>query len=129
MGILDRIRSILAAELGSRTAPPSWTDTDATFGELDGDTELRAAIDQAVHNAKQTLRDEVDVACNLLGVSRNLTMPELRTAYRAAIRKWHPDLYVNASADQQRLAADQTKKIVAAYLLLSHYIVSGRADK
>jgi DnaJ-domain-containing protein 1 len=128
-GILDRIAQILRAEAGAARnqspLPPLNADSEVW---LDDDAELRAAIDQAVREAGSRVKDEVDVACDVLGVSRHVTLAELRTAYRAAVKKWHPDRYVNGTPAEQEAAATHTRKINAAYLFLHNWITKGAAQ-
>lgn len=60
---------------------------------------------------------------SVLGVSRTATQDEIRKAYRALARKYHPDL--NKSPD----AEEQFKKVQAAYEVLSDAQARERYDK
>lgn len=121
MSILDRIQRILAAEMqdgrSRRTGEHGSFSMDDLFS-LDGDDELRRAIDQAVAEARQKQPDEFDAACALLGIPRKHSPEQLRSAWRAALLKWHPDLFVKATSAEQQEAARKTREINAAYVLL-----------
>lgn len=51
-----------------------------------------------------------------LGVSRNATEKEIKTAYRKLARKWHPDLH---TGKEKEAAEEQFKKVNEAYEVLS----------
>jgi DnaJ-domain-containing protein 1 len=118
--IIDRIIQILKAERNAANRSGSVDAHGARhqWQHLDEDQELRAAIDEAVRNAGQSKADDLAEACNLLGVSRQVSKDGLRSAWRAALLKWHPDVFVNATPEEQLSAADATRRINAAYLLL-----------
>ncbi|NBL65492.1 KTSC domain-containing protein [Flavobacterium sp. NST-5] len=55
----------------------------------------------------------------LLGIDKNVTLKELKTIYRNAMKDAHPDKFVND--DEGKLAAEETsKKVIEAY----HFLVS-----
>ncbi|MBQ9370011.1 MAG: molecular chaperone DnaJ [Clostridia bacterium] len=55
----------------------------------------------------------------ILGVSKNATDDEIKSAYRRMAKKYHPDLYTTRPEDERRQAEEQFKKINHAYDVLS----------
>ncbi len=55
----------------------------------------------------------------LLGISRDATLEEIKRAYRQQIAQYHPDYYSNASAQEQAYASERTQYINEAYNILT----------
>jgi curved DNA-binding protein CbpA len=55
----------------------------------------------------------------LLGVSRGSSEEEIKRGYRQQISRFHPDRYVNRSAEEEEYASRRTKHINEAYRILS----------
>ena len=55
----------------------------------------------------------------ILGVSKTATQDEIKSAYRAAAKKWHPDKFFNASEAEKKEADEKIKEINYAYSVLS----------
>jgi molecular chaperone DnaJ len=55
----------------------------------------------------------------VLGVSKNATDSELKSAYRKLAIKWHPDKWSNKSETEKKEAEDKFKEISQAYNILS----------
>lgn len=62
-------------------------------------------------------RDRVAEACNVLGVSREASDAEIKTAYRRLMNQHHPDKLVAKGLPEQMiaLATEKTQEIKAAY--------------
>ena len=56
---------------------------------------------------------------DILGVSKTATAEEIQTAYRALIKKWHPDKFANSSDEEKKKAEEMSRKINEAYSTLS----------
>jgi curved DNA-binding protein CbpA len=54
-----------------------------------------------------------------LGVSETATQTEIKRAYRALLKKIHPDTVVTLSPELRRIAEGVTREIVEAYSVLS----------
>lgn len=54
----------------------------------------------------------------VLGISENASIQEIKAAYKALIKKYHPDQYNNAPEELVKLASDKTAEINQAYELL-----------
>ena len=54
-------------------------------------------------------------AHEILGVSANATVAEIKTAYRNRIKECHPDRFPNSDAQSRALAEEWTKALNAAY--------------
>ena len=55
----------------------------------------------------------------ILGVSHNATASEIKKAYRAKAKQFHPDSVEASSEDEKKRSEAQFKKIVEAYQILS----------
>lgn len=51
----------------------------------------------------------------ILGINKNATNAQIKTAYRKKVKENHPDLYRNASEMEQNLAKERIRKINKAY--------------
>lgn len=119
MAILDRIQQILTAELNARNSASKASGFhQVTLDDLDTDQALRDAIDKAVADVKSQPTTEVSNACRVLDIHEQFNAHELKAAWRKALMKWHPDLFVNASPKDQEQAASMTRSINAAYFFL-----------
>jgi molecular chaperone DnaJ len=56
---------------------------------------------------------------DILGISKDATEDEIKAAYRKAALKWHPDRWVNGTAEEKKTAEDKFKEASAAYSVLS----------
>lgn len=56
---------------------------------------------------------------DILGLSRDATPDEIRAAYRALAKQYHPDLVHQADGDTKKLAEERLKAINEAYTILS----------
>jgi curved DNA-binding protein CbpA len=64
----------------------------------------------------------------LLNIPQNTTHDEIKNAYRAKIKQYHPDLYSTKSIVEQLEAEKMTKMINKAYEILSDQIKKNRYD-
>lgn len=55
----------------------------------------------------------------ILGVSKNATQDEIKSAYKKLAIKWHPDKWVNSSDKEKKEAEEKFKEINEAYTVLS----------
>jgi hypothetical protein len=55
----------------------------------------------------------------ILGIRPDAELEEVRAAYRAKMRLWHPDLIPGVDEDVQRVATDMTARLNEAYECLS----------
>jgi len=55
----------------------------------------------------------------ILGVSKNASADELKSAYRSLAKKYHPDVYATASDAEKKKAEEKFKEIQHAYDVLS----------
>ncbi|HOB64962.1 MAG TPA: DnaJ domain-containing protein, partial [Clostridia bacterium] len=55
----------------------------------------------------------------ILGVSKDASADEIKSAYRKLAKKYHPDLYTNATESQKAEAEKKFKEVQYAYDVLS----------
>lgn len=55
----------------------------------------------------------------LLGIGHDATLEEIRAAYRAKLRLWHPDLVANKTENVRHAATETTAQLNVAYACLS----------
>jgi DnaJ-class molecular chaperone len=60
---------------------------------------------------------KINAARNVLELSERATMEEIKSNYRALIRKWHPD---RCKANREK-CKEMTTKIIAAYRIIYDY--------
>ncbi len=61
--------------------------------------------------------EELKKARELLGLPEEVTIEEIKYAYRSLLKKWHPD----KSIQEQHVCNDMVNKIVEAYNLIMKY--------
>ena len=65
----------------------------------------------------------------VLGVNKNSTPDEIKSAYRKAALKWHPDKWVNGSDAEKKTAEENFKEASEAYSVLSDANKKARYDQ
>ena len=60
----------------------------------------------------------IQICSEILGVSEQASIEEIKKAYRRLVKVHHPDLFYNASPGQQQIAEDRFIKIQKAYEVL-----------
>lgn len=55
----------------------------------------------------------------ILGINKNASADEIKSAYRSLAKKYHPDLYATASESEKKAAESKFKEIQHAYEVLS----------
>lgn len=55
----------------------------------------------------------------ILGISKNASEADIKSAYKKAALKWHPDRHANESEDKKKEAEEKFKEIAEAYAVLS----------
>lgn len=89
-------------------------DTSEGFGSAQ---EWQSAFRQRLSTEEATaiLSGQQQTPHQLLGVSPQASQQQIKAAYRRKIMEWHPDRNQHRQAE----AEDMSKKIIAAYSLLS----------
>ena len=64
----------------------------------------------------------------VLGVNKNSTPDEIKSAYRKAALKWHPDKWVNGTDEEKKTAEENFKEASEAYSVLSDANKKARYD-
>ncbi|HEU5099695.1 MAG TPA: DnaJ domain-containing protein, partial [Roseiflexaceae bacterium] len=57
----------------------------------------------------------------LLGVPRSASIDEIKRAYRREISKYHPDRFVNGTAEEHAYARQRSQRLTEAYRVLSDF--------
>ena len=65
----------------------------------------------------------------VLGVNKNSTPDEIKSAYRKAALKWHPDKWVNGTDAEKKTAEENFKEASEAYSVLSDANKKARYDQ
>ncbi len=66
---------------------------------------------------QMSLFKEINAARKLLELPERATMEEIKSSYRALIRRWHPD----RCEDDQETCKQMTTRIIAAYRIINDY--------
>ncbi|HLO88672.1 MAG TPA: dynamin family protein [Nostocaceae cyanobacterium] len=121
--------------------PPPKPDLEAKFRnwELDQEiAEIKANMQSSGYQNKQPQpntnqnqkssnqpkaskeQEKVAIAYKILGLQQNASFAEVKQAYKALVKKWHPDLYVN-QPQMQKKAQDNMRLFNDAYTILSNH--------
>lgn len=65
----------------------------------------------------------------VLGVNKSSTPDEIKSAYRKAALKWHPDKWVNGTDEEKKNAEEKFKEASEAYSVLSDENKKARYDR
>ena len=65
----------------------------------------------------------------VLGLSKGASADEIKSAYRKAALKWHPDRWVDGSAEEKKTAEEKFKEASEAYSILSDPDKKARYDQ
>ena len=65
----------------------------------------------------------------VLGVNKNSTPDEIKSAYRKDALKWHPDKWVNGTDEEKKTAEEKFKEASEAYSVLSDENKKARYDR
>ena len=65
----------------------------------------------------------------VLGVNKSSTPDEIKSAYRKAALKWHPDKWVNGTDEEKKTAEEKFKEASEAYSVLSDPDKKARYDR
>ena len=65
----------------------------------------------------------------VLGVNKSSTPDEIKSAYRKAALKWHPDKWVNGTDEEKKTAEEKFKEASEAYSVLSDENKKARYDR
>ena len=65
----------------------------------------------------------------VLGVNKNSTPDEIKSAYRKAALKWHPDRWVSGTDEEKKTAEEKFKEASEAYSVLSDANKKARYDQ
>ena len=65
----------------------------------------------------------------VLGVDRNATADDIKSAYRKMALKWHPDRWVNGTDAEKKTAEENFKEASEAYSVLSDPDKKARYDR
>ncbi len=122
MGILDRIRSIFASELTSRSTHAPSID-DILSGD---DDELRSIIDELASprtppEPPPSVPKHIIAAHTVLNVPVGAPHDHIKKAYRTSIAAWHPDRFANADTQTQAAANERARTITEAYQTLKTF--------
>lgn len=86
-----------------------------------GQTASSSQTEPPPADKRQHVPQDVLQAHTLLNVPVNASRGDIKKAYRNAITRWHPDRFVQASADEQLQAQHQARAINSAYVRLKDF--------
>lgn len=65
----------------------------------------------------------------ILGLSKDATEADIKSAYRQLAKKYHPDMYANATAEEKKNAEEKMKEVNQAYSVLSDSTKKANYDR
>jgi DnaJ-class molecular chaperone with C-terminal Zn finger domain len=119
--IFERIKRIIKSNLNEYTSINEFVYVD-----LDESEDLKRQIDEAFQKKSNIKIDEDDALKNLtlsdaykiLEVEANASIEEIRKAYKAKVKQYHPDLVQNLGREIQELANRKLLEINYAFNLI-----------
>jgi DnaJ-class molecular chaperone with C-terminal Zn finger domain len=119
--IFERIKRIIKSNLNEYTSINEFEYVD-----LDESEDLKRQIDEAFQKKSNIKIDEDDALKNLtlsdaykiLEVEPNASIEEIRKAYKAKVKQYHPDLVQNLGREIQELANRKLLEINYAFNLI-----------
>jgi len=119
--IFERIKRIIKSNLNEYTSINEFEYVD-----LDESEDLKRQIDEAFKKKSNIKIDEDDALKNLtlfdaykiLEVEANASIEEIRKAYKAKVKQYHPDLVQNLGREIQELANRKLLEINYAFNLI-----------
>jgi len=113
----EKCRAFQKRRFLETTPCPRFTLQEPTYHQPGANSEPppRRAQKPQRRNAEITL----DIALTALGLSQGATLVEVKSAYRARIREYHPDKVAHLGSELTELAERKSKEINAAYELLT----------
>ena len=86
----------------------------------------RAENERRARNTQEST-SEVRTALTTFGLSQEALFDDVRRAYRAHVKRYHPDMVAHLGVELRKLAETKTKEFNSAYRILErHYRVSGQ---
>lgn len=88
--------------------------------ELNQDKHKQSSEKGNQNKSNQSYDSEItlDKAYLILGLNRNATVEEIKTAYKQKIKDYHPDRVANLGEELRNLAAKKTTEINKAYEII-----------
>ena len=119
--IFERIKRIIKSNLNEYTSINEFVYVD-----LDESEDLKRQIDEAFQKKSNIKIDEDDALKNLtlsdaykiLEVEPNASIEEIKKAYKAKVKQYHPDLVQNLGREIQELANRKLLEINYAFNLI-----------
>ena len=119
--IFERIKRIIKSNLNEYSL-----FNEFEYVDLDESEDLKRQIDEAFQKKSNLKIDEDDALKNLtlsevykiLEVEANASIEEIRKAYKAKVKQYHPDLVQNLGREIQELANRKLLKINYAFNLI-----------
>jgi len=119
--IFERIKRIIKSNLNEYSL-----FNEFEYVDLDESEDLKRQIDEAFQKKSNIKIDEDDALKNLtlsdaykiLEVEANASIEEIRKAYKAKVKQYHPDLVQNLGREIQELANRKLLKINYAFNLI-----------
>lgn len=119
--IFERIKRIIKSNLNEYTSINEFEYVD-----LDESEDLKRQIDEAFKKKSNIKIDEDDALKNLtlfdaykiLEVEPNASIEEIKKAYKAKVKQYHPDLVQNLGREIQELANRKLLEINYAFNLI-----------
>ena len=108
-------------------AASSFTTSFRSFQRIRArgfDQELPRATDETkkVHPSVASIPSTVEAAMTVLGVTPEVTLEQVTTAYRHMAQMYHPDKTVGLGPELQKLADERMKEINAAHQVIRRYL-------
>lgn len=123
--IFNRISSIFKSEVSDSSSKYADTIINSDdeelrriIEELKSEKNKGKKSDNSDKNSNENIDIKLKSAYLTLGINPNLSIENIKIAYKNKIKENHPDKFVNVSNEIHLLAIEKTKKINEAYSLI-----------
>jgi len=123
MGILNRVFNITKSRLNNFTNNYSLDETDDELKKIIEELNSNEYnFDKPNKKVVSTIPEDILKAYSIIGANPEDTKEEIKSKFKAAIKKNHPDMFSNINDAERKQIEENTIAILNAYKLILNYL-------